>query len=58
MAAEIGQGLVFGLTNVDGSPKLVYDFYKNIDTGNAAAYTEQAKAWMGISDWGQVITAR
>lgn len=58
VAAEIGQGLAFGLTNVDGSPKLVYDFYKNIDTGNAAAYTEQAKAWMGISDWGQVITAR
>lgn len=55
---EIAQGLAFGLTNVDGSPKLIYDFYKNIDTGNAGAYTEQAKALMGISDWSQVITAR
>lgn len=55
---EIAQGLAFGLTNVDGSPKLIYDYYKNIDTGNAGAYTEQAKALMGISDWSQVITAR
>ncbi len=58
VAAEIAQGLAFGLTNVDGSPKLIYDYYKNIDTGNAGAYTEQAKALMGISDWSQVITAR
>ena len=57
-AAEIGQGLAFGLTNVDGSPKMIYDFYKYIDTPNAAPYTEQAKAVMGISDWGQALIAR
>ena len=58
VAAEIGQGLAFGVTNVDGSPKLIYDYYKYIDTPNAGPYMDQAKAMMGISDWSQVLTAR
>lgn len=55
---EIAQGLLFGIENADHSHKLVYDYYKNIDTANAASYLEQAKAIMGIADWSQVITAR
>jgi len=55
---EIAQGLPFGIENVDRSPKLAYDAYKFMDTPNAAPYLEQAKALMGIADWGQVITAR
>ena len=48
---EIAQGLPFGIENVDHSHKLVYDFYKNIDTPNAAPYLEQAKAIMGIAGY-------
>lgn len=55
---EIAQGLPFGIENADRSHKLVYDYYKNIDTANAASYLEQAKAIMGIADWSQVLTAR
>lgn len=58
MAEEIPQGLALGLTNVDGSHKLTYDTYKNLDGPGAAAYIEQAKAIMGIADFSQVITAR
>lgn len=58
MAAEIPQGLALGLTNIDGSPKLTYDCYKNLDGPNAAAYIEQAKALRGISDLSQVIAPR
>lgn len=57
-AAEIPQGLAFGVTNMDGSHKLVYDYYKYINTANAQAYMDNARAIIGISDWGQVIFPR
>lgn len=57
-AEEIIQGLSMGLTNPDGSHKLLYDYYKNIDTGNAGVYMDSAKAIMGLADWSQVLTAR
>lgn len=55
---EIAQGLAMGLTKTDGSHKLVYDFYKYIDTGNSTYYTEFAKPYVGITDWSQVLTPR
>lgn len=57
-AEEIAQGLSMGLTNPDGSHKLIYDYFKNIDTPNAGPYLETAKALIGITDWGQVIYVR
>lgn len=57
-AEEIAQGLSMGLTNPDGSHKLIYDYFKNIDTANAGPYLETAKALIGITDWGQVILPR
>lgn len=55
---EMAQGLSYGLSATDGSHKLIYDFYKNIDTPNAGAYTESARNIIGLSDWGQVLHAR
>lgn len=57
-AAEIAQGLAMGLTRLDGSHKLIYDFYKYIDTDNYLYYTELSKPYIGITDWMQVLTAR
>lgn len=57
-AAEVAQGLSYGLTNPDGSHKLVYDFYKYVDTPNAITYTDYSKAVIGITDWANVIYAR
>ena len=55
---EMAQGLSYGLSATDGSHKLIYDFYKNIDTPNAGTYTEYARNVIGLSDWGQVLHAR
>ncbi len=57
-AEEIAQGLSMGLTNPDGSHKLIYDYFKNIDTPKAGPYLETAKALIGITDWGQIIQKR
>ncbi len=58
IAEEIPQGLVYGLTNVDGSHKTTYDCYKNLDGPQAAAYIQQALALRGASDLSQVIIPR
>lgn len=55
---EIVLGLDYGLTNMDGSHKLIYDYYKNIDGPNSAEYQANAMAVMGITDWSQVMQAR
>lgn len=55
---EIAQGLAMGICNPDGSHKLIYDVFKNIDGPNGLAYAEFAKPYVGISDWSQVITPR
>ncbi len=57
-AEEIAQGLSFGLCNVDGTPKVIYNVYKNIDTSASAQATEFAKSIIGISSWDEVITKR
>ena len=45
--AEIVQGLSMGLTNPDGSHKLAYEYYKNMDGPNAATYVNNASAVIG-----------
>ena len=50
-AEEIAQGLSMGLTNPNGSHKLGFEFYQNMDGANAAAYIERARATIGFPDW-------
>ena len=53
---EVAQGLSFGLNHVGGSTrKQIYNVFKYIDTSEHAAYTDFAKAIIGISDWNEII---
>lgn len=52
---EVAQGLAFGLTNVSGTHKQIYNVFKYIDTPNHAAYTDFAKDIIGISSWSEII---
>lgn len=56
--AEIAQGLLLGIQNVDGSHKMVYDYFKFIDTPNAEPYKEAARNVIGIPSWSSVLTPR
>ncbi len=51
---DIAQGMMSGLTNVDSSPKMGYDFYKNAGDPN---YIAQASAAAGV-DLTSLITPR
>ncbi|MBQ4307435.1 MAG: hypothetical protein II759_02530 [Lachnospiraceae bacterium] len=46
-AGEIRQGLALGLLNPNGSRKLAYEFYRNIDGPNAGEYIAAAGAIVG-----------
>ena len=46
-AHEMESHIAQGLKNLDGSKKMAYDFYKNLGTGNAAAYKSQASQIIG-----------
>ena len=48
---EVSQGLAVGLTRQDGSRKLAFEFFQQMNGGNAGAYIQRAAAYMGISDW-------
>ena len=54
-AAEVAQGMAFGLNNADGSHKQIYNVFKQIDGPNSQAATEFAKGIIGISSWSDVI---
>ena len=54
-AAEVAQGMAFGLNNADGSHKQVYNVFKHIDGPNSQSVTEFAKSIIGISSWSDVI---
>ncbi len=54
-AAELAQGLALGLCHGDGSRKLIYNVFKDIDTDRSDAATEFAKSIIGISSWSEVI---
>ena len=56
--AEIAQGLLLGIQNVDGSHKMVYDYFKYIDTPNGETYKEAARNLIGIPSWSSVLTPR
>ncbi len=55
---EVRQGLSVGLTRQDGSHKLAFDYYKNMNGANAQQYINSAASIMGISDWGAAMYAR
>ena len=57
-AGEIGQGLANGIVNLNGTHKLAYDYYRNIDGANAAQYAAAAAATIGVSDMSQILTVR
>ena len=46
-AHEMETNIAQGLKNLDGSKKMAYDFYKNLGTGNAAAYKAKASEIIG-----------
>ncbi len=57
--AEIAQGLALGLLDVNGTPRDFYNYFKYIDTPQAAPYIEAARQTIGrFADWSQVIIAR
>ena len=55
---EIAQGLANGLTTTAGTHKMAYDFYKNIDGPNSAAYQSQAAAVISAPSLTGMITVR
>lgn len=57
-AEEIAQGLSMGLTNPDGSQKMAFSWYQNMDGANAASYVAQAAGVMGIADWNSQMYPR
>jgi hypothetical protein len=55
---EMAQGLSLGLTRPDGSHKLSWEFFQQMNGGNAGAYIGRAASYMGISDWNAAMHAR
>ncbi len=55
---EVKQGLAVGLTRQDGSRKLAFEFFQNMNGGNASAYIGRAASYMGIADWNGAMYAR
>lgn len=57
--AEVAQGMRLGLEDVNGVHKPIYDYFKYIDTPNAAQYKAAARQTIGrFSAWDQVIIPR
>lgn len=57
-AAEVRQGLALGLTRQDGSHKASFEYYQQMNGGNAGAYIQKAAATLGIADWNAAMHAR
>lgn len=55
---EVSQGMSVGLTRQDGSRKLAFEYYQQMNGPNAAEYVNRAAATMGIADWGAAMNAR
>ncbi len=55
---EVAQGLAVGLTAQDGTPKLAYEFFQQMNGTNASAYIQRSAAYMGIADWNAAMNAR
>ena len=56
-AGEIAQGLANGITNLNASHKLSWDYYVNMNGANAANYLASASAIAGV-DLNTKITKR
>ncbi|MCR4758406.1 MAG: hypothetical protein K5792_11445 [Butyrivibrio sp.] len=55
---EVSQGLAVGLTRQDGSRKLAFEYYQQMNGPNAGAYIQKSAAFMGIADWNAAMNAR
>jgi hypothetical protein len=55
---EVAQGLSVGLTGQDGTRKLAFEFYQQMNGANAGAYVQRSAAIMGIPDWNAAMNAR
>ena len=55
---EVSQGLSVGLTRQDGSRKLAFEYFQQMNGANAAAYIQKSAAYMGIADWNAAMNAR
>ena len=56
--AEMSQGLDVGLSRQDGSHKLSWEFFQQMNGANAGAYINRAASYMGIADWNAAMHAR
>lgn len=50
---ELQSGLAYGIRDLSGRKKFVYDIFKNVDSGNPA-YTDFALPIIGVSSWSQL----
>ena len=50
---ELHDGYAYGIRELSGRQKFVYEIFKNVDTGNTA-YTDFALPIIGVSNWGQL----
>ena len=57
-AVEVRQGLSVGLSAQDGSRKLAFEYFQQMNGPNAGAYISSAAQIMGISDWNAAMYAR
>lgn len=57
-ADEVAGGLSVGLTRQDGSRKLAFEFYQQMNGPAADAYIQRAASYMGIGDWAAAMNAR
>lgn len=55
---EVSQGMSVGLTRQDGTQKLAFEFFQQMNGPNANAYIQRSAAIMGISDWNAAMNAR
>jgi hypothetical protein len=55
---EVGQGLAVGLSHQNGTRKLAFEFFQQMDGPNAGAYIQRAANYMGIADWNAAMYAR
>ncbi|MBQ6416263.1 MAG: hypothetical protein IJJ65_08450 [Butyrivibrio sp.] len=55
---EVSQGLSVGLSKQDGTRKLAFEFYQQMNGPNAGTYIQRAAQIMGIADWNAAMNAR
>jgi len=50
--------LSVGLSKQDGTRKLAFEFYQQMNGPNAGTYIQRAASIMGIADWNAAMNAR